>query len=128
MSRTDQFLPPMNPLMRWRVSIAAGLFGLYVGAVWGLGVFAGWGFPGYARAADVQQQQAQTNAHLHGIDVTLLEQSLRSNQRSLFDVQSRMSDKRAAHQPIDPIYTNEEQRLKDVIDGIEKQLDLLRRQ
>lgn len=87
-----------------------------------------WLWSDAARAADVQQQFQQTNAHLHNIDITLLENNLRSNQRSLFDVQARMTELRSSHKPVDGIYTTEEQRLQNVIGDIQKQLEVLYRQ
>lgn len=55
MSRVDVLLGPMNKQTQWRVTVGGTVALLCVFALWSLGLFGGLGFPGMARAADVQQ-------------------------------------------------------------------------
>lgn len=73
----ELFPPDVPPIARWRLAhFALGVI-MTVFMMWALGLFAAIGFPGFAKAADIQSVQRDVKE----INLSLLEQRIYEAQR-----------------------------------------------
>jgi len=76
-----------------------------------------------AKAQDVKLLYAEVTQ----INVGLVEASLERVEAQIFDVQAKIADKAAAHQPVDDVYTDKLKELLATKERIERQLAKLSR-